>query len=236
LEHVVKELGYRAVAFMDDNFTQSVERVEKICAGIMERGLDVHWRCLARVDTIVNRPDVIERMAVAGLRSVFIGVETPRPEVLDSLRKGIDPDQAREAVKILKGYGIESYAGHILGAPEDGRADIRASVRFARELDTNAAQFTILTPYPGTELYEELKDKFTVKDWSKYDGFHAVYRHPRISHIEMQLWVAWASLSFYFRHRKAIGDFFGFLLRLWFPDRPAEPSLHAIQLRKNPWK
>jgi len=228
LEHVVNELGYGAVAFMDDNFTHNIERVEKICAGIMERGLDVHWRCLARVDTIARHPEMIERMGAAGLRSVFIGVETPRPEVLDSLHKGIDSDQAREAVQILKRNGIESYAGHILGAPEDGRADVRASIRFARELDTNAAQFTILTPYPGTDLYKKLEGAITVKNWDKFDGFHAVYKHPRISRIELQLWVLWGAMSFYFRHRKAIRDFFRFLWRIWRPGRCSHQPAQSV--------
>ncbi len=60
-----------------------------------------------------------------------------------------------------------------------------SSICFARDLDTNTAHFTLLTPYPGTDLHEELRGHIAEKNWDKYDGVHAVYRPPRIPRIEL---------------------------------------------------
>ena len=211
LEYLVRDLGYGAVAFMDDNFAGSPERTHGICDGILKKGLDIRWWCFCRVDTIVRYPELVKHMAEAGAYSMFIGVETPSSGVLDHFNKGINSEQTLQAVQILKENGIEIWASYILGAPEEKRTDIRSTIRFACQLDTDTASFTILTPYPGTDIYEELKDQITEKDWSKYDGVHAVYKHPRIPRIEMQMWHIWAYISFYFRHRRSIAGFFRFL-------------------------
>lgn len=211
IEHLVRDLGFGALAMIDDNFAGSPKRVHEICDGILQRGLDVKWWCFCRVDTIVRHPDMIEHMAEAGAYSVFTGVETASKEVLDYIHKGIGPELAREAAKILKQNGIETWASYILGAPEEDRNDILSTIRFACELDTEIAQFTLLTPYPGTDLFEELKDRISVTDWSKYDAVHAVFRHPSIPRQELQRLLVRAYLTFYLRHSKSIAGFFRFL-------------------------
>jgi anaerobic magnesium-protoporphyrin IX monomethyl ester cyclase len=211
LEHLVHDMGYGAVAFLDDNFAGSPKRIHEICDGILKKNLDVHWWCFCRVDTIVRYPDMIRHMAEAGAYSVFVGVETPTLSVLDHLHKGINADQARGAIDILKQSDLEIWASYILGAPDETREDLRSTIRFACELDSDIAQFTLLTPYPGTDLFDELKEKNLDGDWSKYDAVHAVYKHPHISRFEMHLWLVRAYMSFYFRHRKSTHKFFRFL-------------------------
>lgn len=211
LEHLHRVLGYGAVAFMDDNFTLSPKRVHEICDGILARGLDIAWWCFSRVDTVARHPDMIRHMAEAGARSIFIGVESPSAAVLDGFGKGIGPETAEQAVAVLKRHRFEILASYILGAPGETRADLRATIRFARALDTHTAQFTLLTPYPGTAIYEDLKGRIRERDWTLYDSLHAVYDHPVIPRRELQLWLGRAYLSFYLRNRRSVANFFRFL-------------------------
>ena len=211
IEHLVRNLGFGALAFVDDNFAGSSKRVHEICDGILQRGLDVKWWCFCRVDTIVRHPDMIRHMAQAGAYSVFTGVEAASSEVLNYIHKGIGPDLAREAVEILRSNGIEIWASYILGSPEEDRNDILSTIRLACELDTEIAQFTLLTPYPGTELFEDLKDRISITDWSKYDAVHAVFRHPSIPRLELQRLLLRAYVAFYLRHSRSIAGFFRFL-------------------------
>lgn len=211
LEYVVCDLGYGAVSFMDDNFTGSPERIHEICDGILRKGLDVHWWCFCRVDTIVRYPEMIKHMAEAGFRNVFIGVESPSRTLLKHFHKGTDPDEAVNAVKILRQNSIEILASYILGAPEEIRSDLRATIRFACKLDSDTAQFTLLTPYPGTAVFENLKGAISETNWDRFDAIHSVYRHPRIPRMEMQLWLLWAYISFYLRHGRSVSGFFRFL-------------------------
>ncbi|MHC5077369.1 MAG: B12-binding domain-containing radical SAM protein [Planctomycetota bacterium] len=216
LQHLHQDLGFRAVAFMDDNFTRSPERIHRLCEGILERKLNLHWWCFSRVDTVVRHPDMIRHMAEAGARSIFIGVESQSTTTLHRFGKGIGPQTAREAVRILKANGFEVLASYILGAKEESRRDLRATIRFACELDTDTAQFTLLTPYPGTALYEELKGRIRERDWRKYDSMHAVFEHPRIPRWELQIWLGRAYTSFYLRHRRSVARFFRFLSKRKF--------------------
>jgi len=225
LEYLVRGLGYGAVSFMDDNFTGSPERIHEICDGVLKKGLDFHWWFFCRADTIVRHPDMIKHMAEAGATNVFIGVETPNRRMLKDFHKGIDPDQAIEAVNILKQNGLEIYAAYIMGAPEEIRADFRATIRFARELDTDTAQFTLLTPYPGTVFYDKVKDLITEKNWDKFGAIHSVYQHPRIPRLEMRWWLLWAYASFYLRHGRSIAGLFRFLsARKYMPSLLSEPK------------
>jgi anaerobic magnesium-protoporphyrin IX monomethyl ester cyclase len=211
LEELVETWGYRAVAFMDDNFTGSAERVHRICDGIQQSGWDLRWWCFCRVDTVLRHPEMIAHMARAGACSMFVGIESPSSAVLLESRKGIRAEQARAAVALLKRHHIEIWGSYILGFPTEQRHHLRATIRFARELDTHTAQFTILTPYPGTELWDELYDRLIETAGKGFDGVHAIYRHPVIPPFEMQLWHLWAYISFYMRSRKAVRGFLRFV-------------------------
>ncbi|MEJ2041010.1 MAG: radical SAM protein, partial [Desulfosarcinaceae bacterium] len=211
MRHLVEDLGFRAIAFLDDNFTGSRERIMQICDGIISRGWDLRWWCFCRVDTILRHPEMIAHMARAGSYSIFVGVESPSAAVLNSSGKGIRVGEARKAIRVLKDNGIEIWAAYILGFPEETRRDLRATARFARELDTDTAQFTLLTPYPGTVLWDELEDRLLYRWGKAFDGVHATYRHPHIPPFEMQLWHLWAYITFYLRNKKAILGFMRFL-------------------------
>ncbi|MBN1850059.1 MAG: B12-binding domain-containing radical SAM protein [Deltaproteobacteria bacterium] len=211
MKHLVEGLGYRAIAFLDDNFAGSRERIMQICDGILMKGWKLRWWCFCRVDTILRYPDMISSMAEAGCFSIFVGVETPGATALEDSHKGIQADQARRAVEILKRNNIEIWASYILGFPNEIRRDLRATIRFARELDTNTAQFTILTPYPGTVLWNELQDRLLYRSGKQFDSLHVTFRHPRIPPFELQLWHLWAYISFYLRNKKAIKGFLRFL-------------------------
>jgi anaerobic magnesium-protoporphyrin IX monomethyl ester cyclase len=211
MAHLVEDLGFKAIAFLDDNFAGSHKRVLRICDGILSHGWKLRWWCFCRVDTILRHPEMIAHMARAGCFSIFVGVESPTAAVLDSSHKGIRADDARKAVAILKQNKIEIWASYILGFPNETRRDLRATARFARELDTETAQFTLLTPYPGTVLWEELQDRLLYRSGKEFDAVHATFRHPRIPPFEMQLWHLWAYISFYLRNKKAILGFLRFL-------------------------
>ncbi len=222
LEQLVRTWNYRALAFMDDNFTGSAERVHRICDGMLRKGWNLRWWCFCRVDTILRQPEMIAHMAEAGACSIFVGIESPNSAVLDDSRKGIRAEQAREAVALLKRHNIEIWASYILGFPRERRRHLRETIRFARRLDTHTAQFTILTPYPGTELWDELFDRLIQTAGKGFDGVHAVFRHPSVPPLEMQIWHLWAYISYYLRSKKSVFGFMRFLrnrLRAGAPDR-----------------
>jgi anaerobic magnesium-protoporphyrin IX monomethyl ester cyclase len=119
---------------------------------------------------------------------VLLGVESGDPETLASYRKGIKPSQTHEAVRLLKESDIFAQATLIIGHRRDTHESIEGLRRFVEDLDPDLAIFMILTPFPGTELYEEAVRNGWVEDWNwaNYDMVHAVMPTETLNTREVQ--------------------------------------------------
>jgi len=208
IEELYHRYSFQALAFVDDTFTLFPDRVIEICKGILEKGMDLWWWCLSRADLLIRNEEMIQWMVRSGAKSVFIGVESANSKTLEALKKGIDRNTTIRAVEMLKRYGLEIHASYILGGLDETARAIHETIRFAKELDTNVAQFSILTPYPGTLLYEQLKDRISKwrAPWSFFDMQHLVFKHDHLSFIRMEWLLMKAHLLYYLRSKKGIRD------------------------------
>ncbi|MGB9886408.1 MAG: B12-binding domain-containing radical SAM protein [Moorellales bacterium] len=201
IEHLVERYNFKAIAFLDDNFTLSPRRVLEVCQEITRRGLDVFWWCFARVDTIVRNERMVEEMARAGAKMVFLGLESASEAVLQAYKKGFTTDVAAQAVRLLKKHGIRVWGSFILGGLNETREAIRQTVEYARWLNPDIAEFSILTPFPGTELFRRARaeNRIATYDWSRYDGGHAVMRTEKLTQRDIALETIRAYVRFYGR-------------------------------------
>jgi anaerobic magnesium-protoporphyrin IX monomethyl ester cyclase len=213
IQFVKDTYGYRAFAFVDDNFTLNPQRVIDLCEEICKRGWDIHWWCFSRVDTIVKNPEMVSLMYEAGCRSTYIGIESRNQETLDSYNKKISADISNKAISVLKENKIEMTASFIIGGLNEDKAMVEDTLRFAKSLNPNTVSFTILTPYPGTDLFEQVKDRIISFDWRKYDGIHSVIRLKHFKPMQLQLTLLRFYISFYLRSLASIKDFLKFYLR-----------------------
>ncbi len=157
LRHLIERYGIRNFYFMDDLFTINVKRLEAILDYFIAQDLDIRWRCLARVDRV--NPDLLKKMYRAGCRQIHFGIESGNPEVLRRTAKHINLEQVRQAVEWTEEAGILSKGYFILGLPGDTEETMRQTIEFAASLPLSEAMFSIATPFPGTELWEELVHK-----------------------------------------------------------------------------
>jgi anaerobic magnesium-protoporphyrin IX monomethyl ester cyclase len=208
IEEVYHRYHFNAVAFVDDTFNLIPKRVIEICHGIVEKKIDLWWWCLSRIDLLLRNEEMVKEMVRAGAKSVFIGVESSSPRTLEELRKGIHVDETVQTVEMLKRNGLEIHASYILGGLHDTVKTIHDTIRFAKRLDTNVAQFAILTPYPGTAIYQQVKDRIFKwrSPWSFFDMQHLVFKHDHLSFIRMEWLLFKAHLLYYTRSIKAIQD------------------------------
>ena len=208
IEEIYDRYHFNAVAFVDDTFNISPKRVTELCGGIIDRKLDLWWWCLSRIDLLLRNEEMVKEMVRAGGKAVFIGVESSNPKTLEELKKGIDVANTVQAVDMLKRNGLEIHASYILGGLHDDVKTIHDTIRFAKRLDTNVAQFSILTPYPGTAVYEQVKDRIFKwrSPWSFFDMQHLVFKHDHLSFIRMEWLLLKAHLLYYTRSKRAIQD------------------------------
>lgn len=157
-ENVLTEIGEIierfkdiSIVFYDDLFTLDKERVIRICTGILERGFKFDWKCEGRVDRIDE--EMLGWMKKAGCSMIAYGVESGNQAGIDYLKKNTKIEDIRNAFSLTHKRGIESMAYFILGIPVETYEDERRTIEFAKEINPDYAQFSVLSPFPGTELY-----------------------------------------------------------------------------------
>ncbi|MCD6461228.1 MAG: radical SAM protein [Thermoplasmata archaeon] len=202
LQEAVEKYSVRSVFFADDTFTFSKKRTEKIVEGMMERGIDIRWYCLARADTVDE--ELLRKMKKAGLVELSMGVETGNQKMLDMVGKHTTLEKYREAYRIAKKVGVVTRGSFIIGLPYETRETIRQTIDFAKSLDLDAAFFNIATPYPGSVLgdmaFRGEGLRALTNDWEEYQRWGgAVIELDGISPEELVKWQKRAMLEFYLR-------------------------------------
>ena len=182
-ERVVREIEATepwSISFVDDNFLSHVPRAWKIIELIRERGIEKAYGMQARTDTISKHPDLLAAWRDIGLHTVLIGFEAATQEGLDAVSKGATIEQNEKAMDILNGLGVHMWGAFIVD-PQFTREDFHALKTYREEKDVIYPQFTVLTPLPGTDLYEQRKAELVTHDYRLFDALHAVLptRLPR---------------------------------------------------------
>jgi anaerobic magnesium-protoporphyrin IX monomethyl ester cyclase len=188
------------VSIVDDNFCQDMRRVDAVCDLIIQQGLnDRLYSVFSRVDSIVQHPEVITKMARANMRVVFIGIEAATQAALDRMNKKTSIADIHRACEILETNGMLIWAGHIVGNLDDTYEDVDALIDMSRKLPVDIADFTVITPYPGTELYRFAREKGLIDefDFAEYCECEPHMHTPYLSRIEIMELQLKAYLKFY---------------------------------------
>jgi anaerobic magnesium-protoporphyrin IX monomethyl ester cyclase len=173
--------GVEQVTFYDDAFTVDRNRVIKICDELHSRKLRMIWDCGTRVD-MVDR-ELIKTMHSAGCIAVWLGVESGSEVILGAMNKRIKLDQTRLAYKTAHDVGLMTIANVVLGFPGETEKTALETIRFVKELDPDDVGYYIATPYPGTPMYDQVKEKgwLRVTDFDKYDTAGPTFETPWLS-------------------------------------------------------
>jgi len=169
LKQYTKKYGTKMFWFWDDTLTVNKKRVLSLCEELIKEKLDLTISCYARVNTIDE--ELIRRMKQAGFRYIYYGIETGSEKVLKDIRKDITLSQAREAVKLSSKYGLYTTAGFMIGHPTDTKESIEQTIKFANDLiplGLRLAAFWVAIPLPGTEMFEQVKNRLRTFNWPEY--------------------------------------------------------------------
>ncbi len=200
IEYLVGRYKIRGISFRDPNLTFDQKRALEFADLLLTRNLDVRWGMEARTDRL--SPQLIDVLYRAGLRSIEVGVESSNEETLKgNLRKAIPKTQQELVIEYCHKLGIRVIANYTLGLPNDTTEGILDTIRYAKQLNTFAIQFTVTTPYPGTQFYQNVKHRIFDSNWEHFNGWTCVYHHPRISPDELHRLREFAYVSYHLRPR-----------------------------------
>ncbi|MFA6307035.1 MAG: radical SAM protein [Patescibacteria group bacterium] len=195
----------KEIDIYDDLFNFDLDRAEKILDEIIAKKLDLFIRCSngLRVDKIT--PRFIDKLKKAGCHYIAFGIESGDQAVLDKIPKCVTIAQIKEAVKLTKQAGITTMGFFIFGLLGDDKASMQRTIDLSKELDLDLASFTIATPYPGTRLWETVKQKGEIF-FTNWDDYHhstgkMMFTHPEVaaSAKEVETMYRKAYWQFYFR-------------------------------------
>ncbi|MBX7193964.1 MAG: B12-binding domain-containing radical SAM protein [Sandaracinaceae bacterium] len=189
--------GASALSFRDPLFNLDPDRVVAIAEGLAP--LRLRWSAEMRADRLDRA--LLRTLARAGLRSLELGVESVDRELLVAeKRKPPTHAQIEAVVRDARELGIRVICNYVLGLPGDTVDTMRATVRWAKSLNSFAVQFTVATPYPGTSL--ERRGALKVLDQAdQLTGFHATRLEGSVSPTELEDLREWAYVSYHFRPR-----------------------------------
>jgi anaerobic magnesium-protoporphyrin IX monomethyl ester cyclase len=197
IEELISKYKIKSFEIVDDTFTVDKKRAVEIAEEIIRRGLEIWWACGSRVD-LVSR-ELLQIMKKAGCGLIYYGIESGSEKVLNILKKGITLEQAKSAIRWAKEVGMEVVGSFIIGVPGETREDVMETIKFAKDSGIDFAQFTAMTPYPGTEIYEIAKREglLTTSDWSRYTTISPVMRTKELTAEEISNLVGLAYRKFY---------------------------------------
>ena len=195
VEHILRknwEQGVNRFFITDDNFARNKDWeaiYDRIIKLREEDGMDV--RFMIQVDTLCHKiPNFIEKSRRAGVTRVFIGLENINPANLIAAKKRQNKiTEYRKMLLDWKRVGIMTFAGYILGFPNDTQETIKHDLEIIkRELPLDMLEFFVLTPLPGSEDHKILAEKgvWMDPDMNKYELEHVVTAHPKMSKDEWQ--------------------------------------------------
>ena len=185
IDEVMEELESikeREIYIVDDDFLFNEDRLNLFCDELERRNIHKRFLVYGRADFIASHEKVIGRLSRHGLSAVIVGVESVREKDLKDFNKRSSLENNEKAIRILQKYGIELYATMIL-QPDFTKKDFRQIEDYIIGLNVSFVNLQPLTPLPGTEIYDDYKDKILVsrKDYAMWDLAHIVLKPKYMS-------------------------------------------------------
>jgi radical SAM superfamily enzyme YgiQ (UPF0313 family) len=207
-----KKMGFKYMNFEDDNFTADKERAKEICRRMIAEGLTFKETFFFGRTDLAEDEELLTLLHDAHLTRVLIGIESLNQDALNDIHKGQNIENIRAAAKACERHHIRMIASVVLGLDADSREDIHRSVQFAKHIHAYQLQPAILTPYPGTPVYDQMvkEGRMLSKNWSDFDMMNATFLPKNMTPWELQDAFYQESTYFYdFKSAREIGARFG---------------------------
>jgi radical SAM superfamily enzyme YgiQ (UPF0313 family) len=176
IQQIVEELliiEEPVVYFVDDEFLLDPERAIALARAIGDAGIKKTFWVFGRVDNIVKNPECIEELAKIGLKVILIGLESHDERYLKRMRKGSALTNNQKALRVCHENNVQ-VRGNFIVYPDFEKKDFRALARYSKKLNVDLPGFSILTPLPGTDLYDSVKDQLISDNYNFFDVGHTL--------------------------------------------------------------
>jgi len=197
LQTLATEFGVTVAMLSDETPTTDPVRWERILDLLIERQVGVELLMETRVDDILRDEAILHKYAKAGISHIYVGVESTIQSTLDTFKKKITVEQSKRAIELINQHGIVSETSFVLGMPDETPERMRQTIELAKHYGPDLAIFLAITPWPYSQLYDQLKDHIEVTDFSRYNLVEAVLKPDAMTVDEVTKMLGVASHQFY---------------------------------------
>ncbi|WP_447978683.1 B12-binding domain-containing radical SAM protein [Candidatus Nitrospira bockiana] len=184
-------------AFVDDLHNSNRAYCRELWTAL--KPLNIKWGCQSTL-FLGDDPEMVKLAAESGCVSVFVGMESLDEDCLEETNKPFNRVQKfSDEIKMFHDHGIMVNPGIVFGFDNDDESVFERAVEFLVKNQVELAYFNVLTPLPGTALYERYNAAGRIfdRDWAKYDGKHVVFYPSRMTPEQLQAGFYWANHEFY---------------------------------------
>lgn len=198
IRHGIKRYGFRSFKFRDPLFGLDRKRALRVAELLGKLPRKIQFSVESRIDLL--RPETLRALKDAGLTSITVGIETPDEGTLRHYKRApIKDDRQRQFVALCRKMGIRTVAGFMIGFPEDTVQSIRGVLRYAKLVNPTYANFNIVTPYPGTEFFQHVRQQIADFDFAKYNVYTPVMKYEHLTPEQVTALHAKCFTSYFFR-------------------------------------
>ena len=203
---LVEKYQVEFITLIDPYPTHDRDRWELQLDLIIEADLPVHLLMETRVEDIIRDEGILQKYHDAKVIHVYVGAESSSDAMLESLNKGTDVDMNKRALDLLREYDIMTEASFMIGFPTETWDSIDQTASEAVRLNPDIAVFPLITPMPFTPLYEEMRDRIRVFDYSKYNLMTPIIEPYEMSLDDVYRALAKCYMTFYSHKMKEVAD------------------------------
>ena len=205
-ENVVEEIALlhnfkkkKLLKIWDANFLTNIKRVETICDLMIERGL-TNFKIMmeTRVKDVVRAERILGKLRKIGLKTVGLGIESPNPRTLELMNRGNAMGDVSRAISLMGQHEIDPEGYFIIGHHSETMKETMAYPEFAKALGLSLALFMVITPYPGTKIFDEYRHDGNVTsfNWDLYNNFSPVIKTEYMDPAALVKMMAYCNVAF----------------------------------------
>ena len=194
----IRRWGFGSFKFRDPLFGLNRQAMFRLAEQLGHLSQKIQFSVESRIELL--QPEVLRVLKRVGLTSVTVGIETPDADTLRRFhRVPIREDRQRDFIALCRSMGIRTVAQFLIGFPDDTEASIAHLLSYAQSLGPTIANFNVVTPYPGTEFFEQMKDQIADFDFSHYDIFTPLLKYTHLIPTQLGSLHEWCTRRYYFR-------------------------------------
>ena len=184
--------------FRDPVFSIDRKHTIKLCEEIIKEKLNVNICIETHLKNVDN--ELAEILKNAGVKLIYVGIESSDENVRNNSKRTSEKNLNQiDKINYLESLGIKVKTMYILGLPTDTKESFLNTLDYAKKINSTYAQFSVFTPYPGTPVFQEFKNKITAKKFEDFTQWQLVFQHPNFTNLDISNLLSKAYNNYYLR-------------------------------------